>query len=413
MITKTDILVVGAGASGLAAAVSAGSMGAAVLVLEKKEQSGKKLLLTGNGRCNLTNRRIGTEDYYTHEPAFIERFLGKFQTEDALSFFRELGLFTTDRGDYVYPMSMQSASVRQALSDRLQDLQIPVLTGQNVRAAEYDLKKQLFLVHCEDADYQAQRLILSCGTAAGVRDKNPYLGEKLLRSFSHHVYPMKPALVSLLGNAGIEHLWDGVRHTAAVSFGAYRETGEIQFRKDGLSGIPVLQISHPVSEALDRDGSAVLHLDFIPEFSGKELEDVLLTRQKALYGAERNIYDILSGFMPKKLIRPVLALAEEDGSRALSTLSESDIRRLSEKLKSCPYPVQKTGTAESAQVMRGGADLKEISGDMESLLQKGLYITGELLDLDGRCGGYNLHFAWGSGIFAGKAAANSLLSKFE
>ena len=408
------VLVIGAGASGLAAAISAAESGASVCVLEKKEQPLKKLLLTGNGRCNFTNRSISSDAYYTHEPAFIERFLRRFQTEDALLFFRGLGLYPAFRGDYVYPMSMQAQSVREALLARARAHSVNISCGVNVKDVTYDSRKKMFTVKTSSETYSCRKLILSCGSEAGVRDREAFTADQILRKLGHRLYPVRPALVKLLGNVGYESFWDGVRHHCIVRFvrksdGAiFTEEGEVQFTKDGISGIPVFQISHPAGEEIDQKGKASVRLNFIPDLGPDGLRDSLNLLKNSPYQADRTFYDILTGFLPKKLIKAVLAQTEGMGSKKIREISDEEIRKLSELLSDFPYTVTGVGDAMNAQVMRGGADLSEFTDDLESRIVPGLYVTGELLDVDGKCGGYNLHFAWGTGILAGRSAAENL-----
>ena len=404
------LIVVGAGASGLAAAIAAGRLGTEVLVLEKKEQPLKKLLLTGNGRCNFTNLKITPDSYRSHDSAFPEHFLREFGTEDALSFFRELGLYPGFRGDYVYPMSMQAQSVRDALLSGIRSLPITVRTGVSVREITKDPKTGLFTVKCAEEEFRCRKIILSCGTPAGVRDREAYTADRILRALGHHVYPLKPALVKLLGQSGAESFWDGVRHHCIITLiresdgRTFSEDGEVQFTKDGISGIPVFQLSHAAGEEIERRKKASLSLNLIPELSGGEMYNALIRLKNSPYHEARELRELLTGFLPKKLVRAVFAQYGELGQKKASGLSEQEIRFVSELLSAFPYEVTGTGDALSAQVMRGGADLSEFTENLESRLVPGLYVTGELLDIDGKCGGFNLHFAWGSGIRAGNSA---------
>lgn len=419
------VIIVGGGASGLSAAIAAAEEGAAVLILEKKEQTGKKILLTGNGHCNFTNRHITPEAYYTHEPSFIERFLCNFQTEDALSLFKGLGMFASFRGDCAYPSGMQASAVLSALMDRIRTLSITIRTGVNVNAVRVDRTKRLFTVSADvrslegpkkaplKQEFCCRKLILAAGTEAGVRDPNAYTAEKILKNLGHHVYPFRPALTKLCGKEGFEAFWDGVRHSCTIrltdlSGQTVEESGEVQFTKDGISGIPVFQLSHPAGERILTDGFCEIQMDLLPAFSQEELLYSLNFLKNSPYNAGRPLFDILSGFLPKKLIKPVFRAFPMDPGSLLSSASEDDLKRLVHHLKDFSYRVYGTGDALSSQAMSGGADLREVSDQMESRIVPGLYLTGELLDADGKCGGFNLHFAWGTGSIAGKSAAHSL-----
>ena len=412
------LIIIGGGASGLAAGISAAEAGVPVLILEKKEQSAKKLLVTGNGRCNFTNLSLSPEAYYTHEPAFIGRFLKRFTSDDALRFFRELGMEAQLRENLAYPLSMQAQSVRLALTDRLKSLNAEVRCGVNVTGI-HRTAEGFFEIHTSEGVIRAEKVILSCGTTAGVKDKEPYTADRMLVSLGIHLYPLKPSLVKLTGKDGCEESWDGVRSRCSVTLldseaqgkAASSDLGEVQFTSDGLSGIPVFQISHPASEQIEKKGFSMLQIDFLPDFPEDALKKRLETMKNSPYHGERALSDLLTGFLPKKLIRPVLVRSGIPGGSTLQALSEEKTERLLAALKKFSYRAEGTGKAESAQVMRGGADLREFTDDLESRRIPGLYVTGELLDADGKCGGYNLHFAWGTGILAGKSAAGSLLNK--
>ncbi|MBR6321375.1 MAG: aminoacetone oxidase family FAD-binding enzyme, partial [Lachnospiraceae bacterium] len=272
----TDILIIGGGASGMAAAVRAAEKGASVLILEKKEMTGKKLLSTGNGRCNFSSARLAASDYDTEEPAFAERFLSDFGTEDALSFFGGLGIMAHRRGDGLYPMSMQAKTVRTLLADRVKSLGVSVRTSINVTEIGFDREKGCFSAETASERFTARKLILACGTPAGVRDRDAYTADRMLERTGHRIRPLLPALVPLTGHAGIEKLWDGIRHECTVSYRGEQEAGEVQFTSFGLSGIPVFQISIPAVREIKGKGSAKLVIDFLPDFTEEELCDTLV-----------------------------------------------------------------------------------------------------------------------------------------
>ncbi len=396
---KKSVLIAGGGASGMAAAIRAAERGFSVTVLEKKEQLGKKLLTTGNGRCNLSNRDLSAEHFRGSHTDFLTRFLSAFTASDSEAFFRSLGLFTAERNGYVYPASMQASSVLFALSERMKALGVRVLLNTPVLSAKKEGDR--FLVTTPEGERASDALILSMGSPAGVRDRVPYNGYALLKGFGHTVIPPRPALVPLYGNNGSEKGWAGVRIQGSASFGGRSYTGEIQLTEKGISGIPVFQLSRFVQEALAEGKVADVRLSFLPEIPEETLLEELKRAADSL-NAEEKIEEYLRGWLPRKLIPAVLGTSGIRPVRTVGDLSEEERETLVFTVKNFPYRVALAGPAEEAQVFMGGLELSELRDTFESRLVPGLFVTGELNDADGECGGYNLHFAFGSGLIAGE-----------
>lgn len=401
---RRKIIVVGAGASGMAAAFAAASCGASVTILEKKEQAGKKLSVTGNGHCNFTNARMEPSCYYSHDIDFVTNFLRKFDTKAAVDFFERLHLLCTDKNGYYYPNNMQASSVVSALTEQLKRLNVKIVTGCNVTDAVHSASGG-FGIGTSEGKFTADRLILACGSEAGVKDRNRFTGYRMLEEFGHPVYPAGPALTGLFGMSGYEKLWAGVRVGASLGFGGRSESGELQLTNEGISGIPVFQLSHAAAESLEKHEKTVIQIDFLPLFS----TDALLGKVKRLssdsVSAGMSISELLQHWLPKKLSYVILKEASIAADTAAASIGEADLGHLIETVKCFRYNVTGVDSMINAQVARGGADLRYITENFESVRVKGLYVTGELLDTDGICGGYNLHFAFGSGLIAGESAA--------
>ena len=401
-----QVTVIGAGASGMAAAIAAARAGACVTILEKKEQPGKKLMLTGNGRCNFTNAVMEPSCYYGNDPAFIERFLRSFGTEEALAFFESIGILYSERNGYYYPNHMQASGVTSALLSELKKLNVQIITNCNVRKLKRE-ENGNFMIMTSAGEFKADRVILACGSEAGVKDPNAFSAYEMLKNAGHSVYEIRPALTCLTGSEGYESFWNGVRVNGCVSYGNRKENGEIQLTAEGISGIAVFQLSREVIREVVSSGRADVTLDLLPDHDIKELQSRI--RKAAFKPADsaETAEELLSGWIHKKLIRIVLKKASIDPKKLLTALTDDEQEDLVKALKSFEYRVTGYGDLLKSQTVQGGVDTREITERFESIRIPGLYITGELLDVDGICGGYNLHFAWGSGLAAGKAAAET------
>jgi len=398
----STLAVIGGGASGMMAAAEAAKRGLSVTVFEKKEQLGKKLQATGNGHCNFTNGAMDPSHYRSREMSFVERFLKACPTERILEAFSELSLLYTERDGYYYPASNQAASVLSALSDELKDLRVNLRTDADVTGVTPNPGggfEVSFGTEREHFDF----CLLALGSGSGVKDRKPFRAYDLLKKLGHHVYEPLPALVPLYGNSGQEKEWAGVRTRASVNFGGRIETGEVQFTENGISGIPVFQISCEAVRSIRETGEAVIRLDLMPDYESVFLFGMLkkASEKEDTFG-NRRIQDYLKGWLPKKLIFPVLKKAGVFAGKRLCEVTEEERLRLTDTLKAYTYTATGYGDIIDSQVTCGGLDLLEITDSFESKKIPGLFVTGELLDVNGLCGGYNLHFAFGSGLIAGR-----------
>ena len=395
------VAVIGGGASGMAAALEAAKRGFSVTVFEKKEQLGKKLSATGNGHCNFTNAAMEPAFYRSRELPFIERFLRACPTERVLGFFRELGLLFTERDGYYYPASNQAASVLSVLSERLKSLCVTLKTNTDVTGLIPEEKGFTLLYGRERERFDA--CVLALGSRSGVSDPNPFRGYEILKSLGHRVYEPLPSLVPLHGRTGFEKDWAGVRTKASVSFRGQRESGELQLTAEGISGIPVFQLSHGAVAEIREKGLAEITVDFLPDYPEEELTAALKGSGNGEPFGREKLETYLRGWLPRKLILPLLKASGIHAPRGVGELTEEERNRLIRTIKSFSYPADGFGDMRDSQVTNGGLDLREVRDSFESKKCPGLFITGELLDADGLCGGYNLHFAFGSGLIAGQS----------
>lgn len=404
-----EILVIGGGASGMAAAIMAARGGASVSILEHNDVLGKKILSTGNGRCNLTNLNLQRRRYRGDNPEFIRALLKEFDMDAAFDFFSSVGIYTKCRGDYVYPLCDQAASVREAFAMEVNRLGIDVRTNCHVEEIRKD--KKGFLVFCagERNPYHGIKVILSAGGQASEISGSDGSGYMLAKRLGHSLSPVVPALVPLVSAKKYFRKLSGVRITARISLYVNNKLtatdfGEVQLTDYGVSGIPAFQVSRYAAKALQQKQKVCAELDFIPLIPADALELELWKRRKR--SGKYTAAELLNTLFPSRLIPVLLTEAGIDMQVRAEKLSDKNIAKLAHVCKRFWVPVSGTKPFSKAQICAGGVKTDEICPEtMESKLVKGLYITGELLDVDGICGGYNLHFAWGSGIMAGNHAS--------
>ena len=259
------IIIAGGGASGMAAAISAAASGASVVLLEAREQTGKKLLRTGGGRCNFTNEFMDPSCYYG-DPDFIRSFLERFSTKDCLDFFKGLGLLYRERDGYYYPYSNSAASVLSVLNAGMKAASCSVYLNSPVTKTRV-LPEGSFEVFSGGQTFRGDALILSAGSAAGNDARGFSVSSFLPEKVKLPMRPFQPALTMLYGSDGVERAWEGVRCRGSVTLGARKETGELQLLSAGISGIPVFQISRNAVRMLSRNEKVLVSLDFLPDFT--------------------------------------------------------------------------------------------------------------------------------------------------
>ena len=401
------ILIVGGGASGLTAAITAARRGAEVTLLEKNRQTGRKLLVTGNGRCNFSNRNQDPGCYRSGDPEFVRRALAAFSVEDTEAFFEELGIPARERDGYLYPASLQASSVEAALRQEACRLKVKLCCDTQVCSVGY--RDGVFYAETDGWTYQGDALILACGSPAAPNTGASGDGYRFAEAFGHTVIPPLPALTGLCAAENDCGKLAGVRQEARVSLLAggclcAEDTGEVQFTPYGLSGIPVFQISRYASRALKEGIPCEALLDLWDGRGARRMKEVFYLSRD--YTGERSGPGALAGIFPDKLAAVLLERAGIGAKKKRKDWTHEEEERLAATASRMRFTVTRCRGYEQAQVCTGGvppAELADIT--MESGRIRGLYFTGELLDVDGACGGYNLQWAWTSGYLAGKAAA--------
>ncbi len=408
----SEIIVVGAGAAGMTAAIFAARAGADVLVLEHMETAGKKILATGNGKCNYTNSRQGVENYYGDDPAFVLQIMERFSFTDTLSFFEEIGIYPREKDGYYYPASGQASSVREVLLTELGRLDVKIIYNCAIRSIEK--QNDLFCLETKSGNFYSKACLMATGGCAAKKTGSDGSGFLYLKKMGHHVIPVVPALVQLQGKGAFFKEIAGIRAEAMIKLyiddhPILAERGELQLTDFGISGIPVFQLSRFAARALNESKKVYVQIDFSPELAKEELRELLIRRYNR-EGISAN--QALVGMYNRKLIPLFLRLADIEETVEAAKVSRKQLSRLVKVIREFHVDITGTKKFDAAQTTAGGVDTTEINNaTLESRLVSGLYFAGEMIDIDGRCGGYNLQWAWSSGCVAGRSAAEKIREK--
>jgi len=403
---KTEIAVIGGGASGLMAAITAKKSGKEVIILERKDRILKKVLITGNGRCNITNVNANISNYFGKNISSVENILNRFTPQDTMDFFNELGIVCNEenRGK-VYPLSGQASSVVDALRFEAEKLGIKIETEFYVRKIEKDGFK--FKIYSEDKKkIEAGRVILAAGGQSYPELGSNGSGFELAKELGHSVTKLSPSIVQLKTEKYQVKGLQGIKTDVAVT--AYGDNkkictydGELLFTDYGISGNVVFNISFvmPLYKNVE------FEIDFMEKFDYNELYEMLKERKRIL--SHLTMENYFNGMINKKLGQFLSKVSGiEKLSKPVKDLNDSDIRKLCTVLKKYRVKILETTGFKNAQVTAGGVSLDEVNTEiLESKIVKGLYFSGEVLDVYGECGGFNLQWAWASGYIAGENAA--------
>lgn len=403
---KTEIAVIGGGASGLMAAITAKKSGKEVVILERKDRILKKVLITGNGRCNITNVNANISNYFGKNISSVENILNRFTPQDTMDFFYGLGIVCNEenRGK-VYPLSGQASSVVDALRFEAEKLGIKIETEFYVRKIEKDGFK--FKIYSEDRKkIEVGRVILAAGGQSYPELGSNGSGFELAKELGHSVTKLSPSIVQLKTEKNQVKGLQGIKTDVAVT--AYGDNkkictydGELLFTDYGISGNVVFNISFVIPLYKNVE----FEIDFMEKFDYNELYEMLKERKKIM--SHLTMENYFNGMINKKLGQFLSKVSGiEKLSKPVKDLSDSDIRKLCTVLKKYRVKILETTGFKNAQVTAGGVSLDEVNTEtLESKIVKGLYFSGEVLDVYGECGGFNLQWAWASGYIAGENAA--------
>lgn len=409
------VIVIGGGASGMMAAITSAREGARVIVLEHNERIGKKILSTGNGRCNFTNIVQEPIFYHSDNILFPWTAMKTYGAQQTIAFFTELGIYSKNKNGYLYPYSEQAAAVLDVLRMELERLGVEIHCQEHVaRIAKNAGGFKIVSDYKGDNKgtkhtYKCDAVILASGSKAAPVTGSDGSGYCLAKECGHSMIAVHPALTQLRCREGFFKSLSGVRIGGKVSLIVdgrieAEDTGEIQMTNYGISGIPVFQVSRFASKAVYEKKPVKAVLDFMPDFSEGQFKDYLINRVNIR--PERPMDSFFTGLFHKKIATLFLKLAGIKGSRAAKSLTQDEVDALVCAVKRFTTEVENTNSYEQAQVCAGGVDTREINvKTMESLVMPGLFFAGEIMDVDGQCGGYNLQWAWTSGYLAGREAA--------
>ena len=420
----TDIAVIGGGASGIVSAVSAARYAESIgknidiVILEKEDRIGKKLLLTGNGKCNITNKNINKKFYYSNDMYKLQNILNRFSSEYIMNFFSRLGIiFHEDSEGRVYPYCNQAAAVLNVLREELNRLSIREICKVDIN--NIDKKDGYFIIKSDVLTVKSKKIIVSTGGKSSALSCNNPKIYKYLIGFGHTMLPIFPSLVQVKTDSNFIKSLKGLRCRAKVSLVAdglelKSEIGELQFSDNALSGICVFSLSRLVSEYFNCGkilGKSYKKLfvvvDLLPEYSKNDIYSFVKNRVRLK--SDSIVEDFLLGAINKRIAIAFFKSINIPLSKKVSELDKSDINNIAYSLKNWRFEPKGVMPWKNAQVTAGGIDISEFNEKtMESKKLLGLFACGEVLNVDGDCGGFNLHWAWSSGYLAGENAAKSL-----
>ncbi len=404
------IAIIGGGASGIAAALSAAeeNPSAHITILERLDRIGKKILATGNGHCNMTNENMSADHYYSENIEAAKKLLSEMPVEKVLSFFENIGLYTmTDDAGRIYPYCRQASMVLDILLLELKRKNINIVC--DFKAEDIEFSKNKFTITSQTGNvFRANKVIISAGGKAAPKQGTDGSGYRLAKKTGHTYTYIFPSLVAMECDSKVFKGFKGIRVMGGLSLfingkKAGYDYGEIQLTDYGVSGIPAMQLSCLLKKhAIEKQ--AQIGIDFFPEKTAEELKKIITSRIKKY--PDETLENLFLGLLHKNIMYAVLKQADTFPlSRKTQSLTPKETEKIISLLKMWKFNVKGTTGWDFAQVTGGGIPLDEIDENFQSKIIPNLYFTGEILDVTGQCGGYNLHWAWCSGMKAGKNAA--------
>ena len=399
----SSIVIVGGGASGIVASIFAKKEGNMVIVLERNDSLLKKLLMTGNGRCNYLNEVYSINNYYSEDIDLVSKIINDTNISDVFDFFNSLGIIPTVKNGYYYPFSNQATTIKNALVKEALNRGVEVVYNAVVTDIDYNNFK--FNIKTSSNSYVCDKLILACGGMSMPKTGSDGSGYKFLEKLGHSIVKPLPSLVQLTSDFKYLKYWDGVRTSVILKLFQddnyiTSESGEIQLTDYGVSGICVFNLTNIISRGLDLGSKEEIRINFVP-FVNIEID--LWLEQYSRKHFDKNIRDLLELFLNYKLVKVILKVSNLDEMQKYEELTDKEKKVLCDNLVNFKVNITGTKGFSYAQITNGGVKLSEIDyNTMESKIIKGLYIIGELLDINGNCGGYNLTSCWISGMLAGK-----------
>lgn len=399
MTYNFDALIVGGGASGLMCAITAKRRNPKlnIAIIEKNDRVGKKLLSTGNGRCNLTNTHISADKYVGS--LNVKSLFAKYDADFLLREFMSLGLLTyADSEGRVYPVSRQASSVLDVLRFACNRYGVKIFCGEQIRTLKRESGE--FRIKTAENEFFGKKLVIACGSKAAPKLGGNASGADYLRNLGLAVEPFQPALCPVQVKSDVLKSLKGLRAAGNVSLlrngkPVKTECGEIQFADGALSGICVFNLS------LYAKNGDIISIDLLPDYSEKELYNILISNIELFAGLTAD--NLLTGILQKRLAQAVMKqIGMKDFSRLCGELTDTEIKKAAKTLKSMDFAVTQLSGFEHAQCAKGGVKANELSERFESKKVRNLFVCGEAVDICGECGGFNLHFAFISGMIVGE-----------
>jgi predicted Rossmann fold flavoprotein len=391
-------IIIGGGASGLMSAILLAQKGKEVLILEKNAQIGKKITISGNGKCNITSTHILPSNFHSSNPSFIDEVI--YSYSEIKKLLERIGIYTIEgKENRVFPMSMQASTVVDILEYEAKRLGVSIQTNQEVTKA---IKENHFTIQTSTQIFKAQNLIIASGSPAYPQLGSSDIGLQIASSFNHPIHPTLPSLVQLTSSQKDIHTLAGFKQDAIVKLYSngtevVQKQGDILFTKYGVSGLAILDISRLVSLGLHNYEYMELKVDLMPSWSKKALHNLLQSEVEP----SRDIKVWLSSFINKKLVNVIMKRASIE-AKMTNEINAKQINSIIYQLKNFSIEIDGTRGFKGAEVAIGGVDTTTINPKtMESKLVKNLYFIGEVLDVDGDRGGYNFHFAWSCALKLG------------
>lgn len=391
--------IIGGGASGMMSAILLDREGIDVTIIEKNSTLGKKILMTGNGRCNYFNDEINIDKYYTSDYEFLKNIIKQENIDKAQEFLTSIGLVPRIKNGYYYPSSNTATSVLNAFLTEIEKRKIKVILDSEVNNIKRVDDKYQVTINTKKMTFD--KIIIAIGSKAGLKENENYA---LLESLNIKMTPILPALCPLILNGNFFNKWSGIRVEASVSI--YEDNkfikddlGEVQLTDYGISGICVMNLSSLVSKALYNKKKVSVHLNFLPNLKKEEIDAFLTKRDNTLY--QRTVIELLESIIPYKLLYILVSKSGINSNCHYKSLTKKEKDDLISNLSDLTLDVIATKEIFKGQVVTGGIPLNRVKTTLEDKEYAGLYYTGEILDVDGICGGFNLGFAWLSSIVVG------------
>lgn len=393
------VVIIGAGPAGLTAAINAVSEDTSVTILESNSEVGKKLLLTGNGRCNYFNEDFSVDKFYSNNNEFLNKIINEDNIDKVYKFFNNLGIVTKVKNGYMYPYSNKASTIRNALLDECLLRGVDIRYNYTVEKIEY-VRDHYVIDKTIECDY----VVVATGGLSIPKTGSTGFAKKVSSDFELGYVPNTPSLVKLTSDLDLNQV-SGVRCDAEVSLFVDNkkmksEVGEIQFNKDSISGICVLNISRNAIIGINRNRKVNVFVNFLPQIKYEDMVSFL--DNKAMNMKNITVSAFLSRIFNDKLVKFILNVSSVKETKIYNNLSQEEKINIAKNISKMKFNIVSGGDYSTAEVTTGGVSLLELNlNNFECFRQKGLFFIGECVDVDGDCGGYNLGFAWISGILAG------------